>query len=217
MSNPPEQTKPAPADPKPANPKPANPKPPVPEPELKYIPPEPVPETAGDPAPPQDLFLPGPIKIFEPVTSAPADSILDKIKLEGIPIINVVVREIPIDGGTMSNMVWASGNLFLSAAGLVFALLMCVRILIQKQREKEEPTTNPDSETRNTIQRRLVLIAAVITLGIAGIAMFFITEDMSKLMVLIDRWTVVHLVILLVGMLGYIFAFKRKPAASHAR
>ena len=47
-------------------------------------------------------------------------------------------------------------------------------------------------------------------MGIAGIVDFVLTEDITRLMVLLDRWTIVNAAIFILGLLGYALAFKRE-------
>jgi hypothetical protein len=44
--------------------------------------------------------------------------------------------------------------------------------------------------------------------GIIGVVLFILTEDISKLMALFDRWTIIHAVILVFEIVGYMVTLK---------
>ncbi|MCL2707229.1 MAG: hypothetical protein FWE97_03615, partial [Dehalococcoidia bacterium] len=48
--------------------------------------------------------------------------------------------------------------------------------------------------------------------AIAGVIVFILTENMSNPMVLVDRWTIVNAIILVLGAICAVPAFKNKKA-----
>ena len=45
-------------------------------------------------------------------------------------------------------------------------------------------------------------------MGIVGIVVFLLTEDMSRPMALVDNWTIVNVIILIVELIAIVLAFK---------
>ena len=60
------------------------------------------------------------------------------------------------------------------------------------------------------ISDRHCLILELKQLGIAGVMAFLLTEDITKLPVLVDKWTVLSLALLLGGILTAVFTFGRE-------
>jgi len=91
--------------------------------------------------------------------------------------------------------------------------MMGIRILTQKRRDnneqKEEQYENEEKE-KKTKRNRFILILAIPILAIIAIVIFLLTQDMRNLMVMVDWWTIAHVIIFVGGLLSYIFAFRRK-------
>jgi len=100
----------------------------------------------------------------------------------------------------MNEHVWALVNLIFAIAGAILAIVTGIRSRKQKKQGN-------DSDMREK-KRRLGWIIAVIVLAVAGIIVFFLTEDMSGKMVFVDRWTIVNAVIFALGIASYVLAFK---------
>jgi len=120
-----------------------------------------------------------------------------------MPANNVVVtanweKDVTPPGATGA---WALVNLILCAIGVVVALFVVLKAFFWNKKG------NKNRDTRQT--RILWLLITVIT-GIAGVIVFFITENMSLPMRLVDWWTIVNAVILVLGVAGAMLAFKRK-------
>ncbi|MDR1291822.1 MAG: InlB B-repeat-containing protein [Clostridiales Family XIII bacterium] len=138
--------------------------------------------------------------------AAPSDATGNQ---SGIPLADIESDEIPSAGGLFSNMAWALVNLALALIGLALLAIMIVRALLRKKREDEDGDdeyayTDDEPET----QRRNAWLATAVIMGIAGIILFLMTEDMSKIMVLMDGWTIVNAAILAVEIIGMALAFK---------
>jgi len=101
--------------------------------------------------------------------------------------------------------------LILCIAGAILAVLTFFRVFLQKRREKIDAY---NSFITTIKRRRHVLIAATVIFSIAGIVIFILTQDMSKLMVLLDRLTIVKAIIFMVVLFSYIFAFRRETGSA---
>ncbi|MCL2477064.1 MAG: hypothetical protein FWE73_07370, partial [Candidatus Bathyarchaeota archaeon] len=49
-----------------------------------------------------------------------------------------------------------------------------------------------------------------LAMGIAGIIVFLLTEDMSRTMTLVDKWTIVNVIIFAVQIIAIVFVFKHQ-------
>ena len=63
--------------------------------------------------------------------------------------------------------------------------------------------------TKN-LQRINMWLFATLILGIVGVAVFLLTEDMSLLMSIVDKWTIVSIVIFAAELLCITLMFKHK-------
>jgi len=110
---------------------------------------------------------------------------------------------------------WALWNLILSVAGALLAIMMCIRVLLRKKHEDEENEYDrgyvyvEDEEEEKKKRGRLLMIVAIPILAIVALILFILTQDMRQPMFLTDRWTIVHIIIFIAGLLCYIFAYKR--------
>jgi uncharacterized repeat protein (TIGR02543 family) len=221
---------PAKPDPKPTPP-PPNPTPdpkPTPTPDPKPIPtptPDltPVPEPAPAPTPPA-VTSPDPAP-EQPVIDAPTtweptvtpDEVRQTLKDEGYPSIAVGNMDIPLFAGAFTDYVWALFNLILAVAGLVLGAVAILRALARKRREEngieeEWGEYETEEETQKRKRTRLAWLITAILLAVASIVIFFVTEDMSRLMALMDNWTIVNLIIFVAEIVGIKLAFRRKTA-----
>jgi uncharacterized repeat protein (TIGR02543 family) len=131
-------------------------------------------------------------------------------------------------------LTWALLNLILSIIGVILAIVLVIFALLwrnKKQKEEQEQQTkqgkakgqqyttttkygaNNETEQQKQQkrkQRRTLLLLASVVLGIVGIVVFFLTEDMSRVMAWVDKWTIVNAIILIVEIIAAIFTFKTK-------
>jgi len=121
---------------------------------------------------------------------------------------------------------WAIVNLVLSILGVVLAALVTVRALLLKKKEDEEMkqksvnakyanvdghvSQNGEVATEKVMQRRNLWLFITLILGIVGVVVFLLTEDMSLPMGWVDKWTIVNAAILIVGIITAMFVFKHK-------
>jgi len=147
-----------------------------------------------------------PTSYVEQVTNGNSE-ILDQIYERGYPLITIGDFEIPLHALSLSGYVWALFNLILSIAGIALGIMLVIRILL-KNIFFEKYEHFEDNETREK-QSRPLFAVFVPVLGFLSIVVFILTQDMTKLMVLIDMWTIIHLVLFITGLVSYIMAFKR--------
>jgi len=194
-----------------------------------------VPVIPGEPTPPAPPVPPAPPAITEPpAVEAEIDDPTTPLAEPAVPVpaeddeededdeIIIVVedRAVPLarpTPGAGPNGFWALWNLILSIAGALLALMMCVRILITKNRkekdEDEYQNADPDEseeDEKARKRRRLLLILAVPILAIIAIIVFIITQDMRLQITLTDWWTLLHVIVFALGLVCYFFAFRRK-------
>ena len=136
--------------------------------------------------------------------------VLEELRGSGVPIIMIGDREVPLFGGG-NPYVWSLVNLVLSSIGVLFAIIIGVRFAAQKRREHLEfglIYVAQGDETRE--KRRITWLVTAVLMGVAGPVVFFLTQDMSLLMVLLDRWSIVNAVILAVEIVSYLLAFRQE-------
>jgi uncharacterized protein YpmB len=127
-------------------------------------------------------------------------------------------------------LTWALLNLILSIVGVILAIILVIFALLwrsKKQKEEQGQQSNQgrvkdqqygvkqksaddDEEHQKRKQRRTLMLLAAVVLGIVGVVVFFLTEDISRVMAWVDKWTIVNAIILLVEILAAIFTFKSK-------
>jgi len=118
----------------------------------------------------------------------------------------------PPSTGLFNGNAWALWNLIISIAGVVMAIMMGIRILMKKRREKYDSKDGEAlfEDDEKTKRNRFMLILAVPFLAVAGINLFILTQNIRLIMILIDLWTPVHIILFTGEVLCYVFAFKRK-------
>jgi hypothetical protein len=128
------------------------------------------------------------------------------------------------DDGDEVLPVWALVNLVLSIAGLILAIIATSYILLQHYKQKKQPTgqkniknkyvTDQGDDKEAVIQKqkqhRNLWLITTLALGIVGIIVFLLTEDMSRKMVLVDLWTIVNAIIFIAEIIAIALIFKHK-------
>jgi len=102
---------------------------------------------------------------------------------------------------------WSIVNLILGCIiGVLCAAIVAILAVLRKRRErKEELDIQNLSEGK---QQNLVMLTAAIGMGIAGAFLFALIQDMSRLMVIIDMWTITHTVIIAAQVIAIVIIFK---------
>ena len=130
--------------------------------------------------------------------------------------------------------IWALLNLILSIIGVILAIIVTIGIILQRNQEQQQnyeqkkpvkgqsralkqnlyEKDNKESavEVKKQKQRRLFWFFLSVILGIAGIIVFILTEDITRKVALVDRWTIVNLIIFVVEIITILLIFKRKKS-----
>ena len=121
------------------------------------------------------------------------------------------------DDGGSSGAKWALVNLILAVVGGIAALFTLARVFFRKGKDNKESSSNNKStreykETKDTTN--LLWLAATVIAGIVGIIVFILTENMSLPMRLVDWWTILNAVLLVIGAIGAVFTFNRTSKTS---
>ena len=95
--------------------------------------------------------------------------------------------------------------------------MMGIRVLMKKRQDREDESNqeyagNQDEEEKKRKRGRLILIFAIPILAIIAIIIFILTQDMTLPMIMVDWWTLIHVILFLAGILCYIFAYRRESA-----
>ena len=96
---------------------------------------------------------------------------------------------------------WALTNLVLCVIGVLSTFVAALHKLVQmNQSAKEKIDFGKDLETNGITKNHCVRYLAVMLItSFASVLLFILTQDMTKPMVITDRWTIVHIIILVVG------------------
>ena len=186
--------------------------------------PDPTPNPQSDPAPGQTpnqtphvqssdaTPIPGSREVFKQDERPTDDELLFILEDDGVPLFSFFDTPIPLFGSpSTQNYVWAVVNLILSIAGIILAIFAVFRMLARKKRgDKNEHDENAEAHQKQKKKNRKIWLTVSIVMGIAGIIVFLLTEDTTKLMVLLDRWTIVNAIIFIIEAVGFGLAFKRK-------
>ena len=72
---------------------------------------------------------------------------------------------------------------------------------------------NDTKETQKRKQRRTLLYVTAVVMGIVGLIVFLLTEDMSRPRAWVDSWTIVNAIIFIIEIIAIAFTFKTKKTA----
>ncbi|MDR0373518.1 MAG: hypothetical protein LBI79_08195, partial [Nitrososphaerota archaeon] len=111
---------------------------------------------------------------------------------------------------------WAFVNLILSILGIILAATTSAYTLLKRKKQKDKPySAKDDSETgqinpydKQAKRCRDLWLVIAFVLGIAGVVVFLLTEDMSLQMGGVDRWTILNIAIFAVELLSIALVFK---------
>jgi hypothetical protein len=125
-----------------------------------------------------------------------------------VPIEIIGNRETPLYSGTSGKRAWSLVNLILAILGAILGLFTIIRAALRKDEavEKRYQTT----EEAEYKKRKLGWIIITAIMGILGVVVFILTEDMRLPMRYVDWWTIVNVIIFLVGILGGSLSFYRE-------
>lgn len=100
---------------------------------------------------------------------------------------------------------WALVNLIAALLTLLITILLAIVKYVGRDEDEEE---SDSEEERQTVSTWRLLLSLGITILAAVI--FFLTEDLTNTMALVDRWTLLMLIILAVQGIGYYRATHQK-------
>jgi uncharacterized repeat protein (TIGR02543 family) len=141
----------------------------------------------------------------------------------------------PSGGDENSRQFWALVNLLLCIAGVVIAITTVLYVLLQQKQkeEKQQLQKNHQSKHENIRgkqagkyeeeqdtekkhkQYRLVWLAIAYIMGIVGIIVFLLTENMKLPMTMVDKWTIINAIIFIVEIIAIILTFKHKKGTTN--
>ena len=162
-------------------------------------------EPGGDPP------IPGRETGFVQNTVPSTQEVLEQIMNEGVPTMSVGNLNIPLSAGEgLDQYVWAFANFVMAIAGIILAAVTIVRMARQKRRERIYAENNAYTVSEEEIQARgrFGWVVMAVVMGILGIVLFFLTENIRNLMVVVDDWTILSAVIFALALAGFRFAFR---------
>jgi len=124
------------------------------------------------------------------------NKVIAQLTSENVPIFNVGGVQIPLYGGSMNDFIWALVNLILCVIGILIAIITSIRS-VRKKNERRPPW-----------------IAIAVIMGVAGVVVFLLTENMKNPMALFDNWTIVNAILFVIGVAGARLAIKQREQKS---
>ena len=135
-----------------------------------------------------------------------------------IPPTPIPPETVPLAAPTAA---WALVNLILSIVGILLALGLFIAYFSRNTKEEEhdrrrdkrrghegyDERTEAREEARS---KRMVWRIVTLVAGILAIILFFLTEDMTLPMGLVDYWTIAHVIIFILQIVFMVLATKRK-------
>ena len=150
---------------------------------------------------------------FVPNSAVPTQQeLLEQIKASGIPVISFAGMNIPLAGGAgMDGLIWSLLNLILAAIGALLIIATIARAIWQKKYDMDYAENGYAQEGEEEPKHlRIGWIVAMVIMGVLGVVVFILTEDMTRLMVLVDNWTIFNVIIFALAVISYKFSFKRE-------
>ena len=155
------------------------------------------------------LKIPKKVRVLEVISGPLAKdaAILTAISNTGIPVISIGRMNIPLYAPKALES-WALANLVLCILGAVLAAIAIIRVILMRKREMDATTIRNNVLVNKRRYNAFWLIASV-ALGIAGVSVFILMQDMANLMVLIDMRVIVNAIIILAEVIAILLAFRR--------
>ena len=141
------------------------------------------------------------------------EEILSILEDEGIHSVDIVGIRIPISSGSMGSFTWSMINLMFLATDILSLALSILRLVIQQRQRKYYTDVDYDQlrsrRRERQVKNRMLLMGLAIVLTVASFMLFIITEDISKLMILVNRWTSIHIVVMTLILMINALLFRR--------
>ncbi len=125
---------------------------------------------------------------------------LKRLKEDGTMMIEFGEIRLPLFGGNVP--VWALLNLLLLIASSIIVLISLIRIVAKNNASRTE------SNASQTTQRTKLFPLLPLLLGVISAVLFFVTQNLSYLMVLVDKWTV-FMAIVLAAQIAFVIYIKK--------
>ena len=147
------------------------------------------PEVVDTPAPPSTPTIPivDQDPPLAPVTPAP----LTRLQDDFVPLANINASS------------WALINLLLAGAGVLLALTVLAAVLTRR-------SDSDKAAAKNQRGKSLIWGSASFAAGLVALIVFFMTQDISAAMALVDGWTILHVVILIAQVALTVLAVSKK-------
>ncbi|MDR1712870.1 MAG: InlB B-repeat-containing protein [Coriobacteriales bacterium] len=115
---------------------------------------------------------------------------------QDIPVANIGEAEIPLIAPSGIDS-WAFANLVIAVSGMLISIVAIVGYFFRTRRQSLQRATCKGTEVEvcETVRKRMFWRIACLALAAVAVVLFVATEDISLPMVLADRWTLVHLII----------------------
>jgi len=166
-------------------------------------PPPPPPPAESDMSPDTSADLPVRDMLFidEPT---PLEAFLRSVEDGDVPLFGIWNRVVPLYA-PHHLPTWALLNLILSALGLIYAAVALIYVVFRRKHDGDEQEL--EGEPYTTVRKKGLLIAAV--MAVMGALLFVLTQDMENIMIMIDWWTIIHLVIFFIEIVAIVYMVKR--------
>ena len=119
------------------------------------------------------------------------------------------VQENPTPKGGGSQNEWALINLICAGGMVLLGLFLLLSKLKKEEDEKTSAMRNDEEQSKGYKRRKWLRVASTITAVVSVIA-FFLTEDITLPMVLVDKWTLLMAAFLIVQVIFVLFGRKWK-------
>ena len=113
-------------------------------------------------------------------------------------------------------------NLVMASIGIMLGVVTGIRVMLLSQQEDDEFSDRDEVEKLNReeyrrekrkmeeyARTRFVWLVMTLIMAIMGILLFILTEDMRLPMILADKWTLIHIIIISIEVVAVLFAFRR--------
>jgi len=167
----------------------------------------------------QLLFPPG-YGVHDEAVLGVTDPDEDWIELPGedVPLVGIGYDDIPayVSAGTQS---WSLLNMIFGALSVIYPAAILLFALYLKKKEQDQKRKRQSFVMRrnrrippkgNDVSIRTGWLLVSVVSGIMGIVLFLLTQNVSKMMVVIDRWSPVHIALLAIEIVAAVFMFKIK-------
>jgi len=99
--------------------------------------------------------------------------------------------------------------------GIILGLVAGIYVIFGRgdnhENDRDEyPSKREEKRRKAHNRRRFIWLIVILILAVLAIILFILTEDMRLPMVMVDRWTILHAIILLLEIVALVFCFRRR-------